>query len=255
MTTGQRLAQVQRDGHARLDAIYASIAGDVEDIVVRVATPDDQGVPRFLMVAVPLVLFAIARRLTAARLPITLAIGTTTREAVVAAEVGFTPLPTWEQSAIVAPVYQQAWESMHDAEPVVLDQTRKLLVRGAAAGLAARTVARQATQYFFHRDPDSGQRQYWPGRANMASERARSVMLTETTRAHARTTMTVAITMNMGMKWNLSSGHSRADQCDSKRQDSSEGQEPGVYLPSEFPGLPSHPRCRCWSSIVPLKHI
>ncbi|MDQ3124156.1 MAG: hypothetical protein M3Q74_00925, partial [Pseudomonadota bacterium] len=89
----------------------------------------------------------------------------------------------------------------------------------------------------------------WPAAPGQAFQHARLVMLTETTRAHGHATVRLAGERGRFVKWNLSSSHPRPDDCDSKaRADSGFG--PGVYRPSDFPAMPTHPRCRCFSTAM-----
>lgn len=85
----------------------------------------------------------------------------------------------------------------------------------------------------------------------MASAHARTVMLTETTAAHGRTMRRIAELEGKGLRWMLSQGHRESDECD-RRAHLDNGYGAGVYPVAEFPPLPSHPRCRCWSETVEL---
>jgi hypothetical protein len=252
-TTGQRLAEAQLAGHRALDEQYKALSVLVFGAVTRYAIPDDRGVLRLAITAVRPILIDIRRLMAQAQAGIVRVIDTTVRGSVAAAHEGFPPLNAFEESAVTFPAHRQAVESLDVAQPMVLRQTDALLTRGIAAGLAASTVGRTVKDYFYRRNPETGLITTWPGKANMASFIARTVMLTETTTAHGRITKAIAEREDMGLKWNVSFAHSKPDECDSKRQGSSRGQDSGVYLPSEFPTLPSHPWCRCWSSIVPLR--
>lgn len=74
-------------------------------------------------------------------------------------------------------------------------------------------------------------------------------MLTETTRAHGRVTRHIAERDGGLLQWHVSPRHRDRDTCDAnaKREN---GFGAGIYRVAEFPELPQHPRCRCWSSTV-----
>ncbi len=268
MTTGQRLARVQYDSHLAIDGVYGPLADAVEQAVLHRASPDERGMPRLSDIGRVLALVEIGRLLDLARPALAAVVMEAVRSAATAAyDVGTPPA-----AVDIVPVTFQAEvpvaASLRNSRSGVLRQTGALLVRGGVLGLAAREVAKTVRDYFspwfatrrdaqgaLTRAQREGAIRSWPGRAGMASERARTVMLTETTAAHARATHRLAEREEMGLQWHLSAGHSDADECDEKQHRSSRGQDRGVYVPSEFPKMPSHPNCRCYSSVVPLREV
>jgi len=89
-----------------------------------------------------------------------------------------------------------------------------------------------------------------PGRAGMASFPARRLARTEITRAHAQGTAFAAARTPFakGLRWNLSGNHPKADECN-QRAERDEGLGKGVYEINDFPRMPAHPMCRCFSTI------
>jgi len=88
-----------------------------------------------------------------------------------------------------------------------------------------------------------------PGRAGMASFAARRLARTEISRAHAQgTAFTAARTpLAKGLRWNLSARHPEADECsDHAARDGGLGR--GVYRVNDFPRMPAHPMCLCYST-------
>lgn len=265
-TTGERLGAVQMRGHAAVDAIYAPVSRDVEDTVRQHAKPDTDGILRLSSIGLILALTDIGRVLDRARPALFHAIQASVGEAIAVAQIDADPLPRADVMSEQLEAYQPISQSLVASRGGVLRQTGALLVRGLAMGLAAREVAKTVRDYFspwfatrrnaqgtLVREGREGAIKSWPGQAGMASAQARAAMLTETGAAHARTTRRIAERDGMGLQWHLSAGHADADECDDKQHRSSRGQDRGVYFPSEFPKLPSHPNCRCWSSVVPLR--
>ncbi len=261
MTTGQRLAAVQVSGHSRVDAAYAPLAKDVAALILRYAQTGADGVARLTMTGRALVLHEIGVKLDAIRPELLAAIlGSAIEAGIAASDDGERVLDSADTRTTASIV----WRSLGTDRLSVISQTGALLVRGIAAGMAASVVAKAVGSYFSpwyvtRRDAEGnlvragreGGIRAWPGRAGMASQHARTVMLTEATAAHGRATRIIAERNGQGLRWNLSPRHKERDLCD-ERARADVGYGPGNYLASEFPSIPSHPQCRCFSSTVDL---
>lgn len=270
---GDRLSRVQYKGHLDLDALYAPLATAIHEAVLRRATPDTNGVLRLSLPARFAMLADIGRLLDDARPALVAAIMDAVTAAERAATMDAEPLPP-ESVLVLAQRRAEVAQSLHRNQGNVLKQAGVLLARGIAGRAPAATVAKWVSDYFSpwfapRRDADGtvrragreGAIRHWPGRAGQASAHSRTVMLTETTTAHARTTERLVRRHNaalrsgerlpIGMKWNLSSAHQEADIC-SDHADRDTGWGRGVYEVQDHPPLPSHPNCRCFWSVVPL---
>lgn len=51
----------------------------------------------------------------------------------------------------------------------------------------------------------------------------------------------------LALRWHLSASHVTPDHCDELAEGHSEGQKPGLYVPSELP-LKPHPQCLCFTT-------
>lgn len=256
--TGRRLAEVQLDGHRQVDKLYGPLSLAIAEVVVRYATPDQHGILRLTLPARALILAEVGRLLDETRgklLPVVLASVQAARDA---AQEGVEPVPV--------PLTEQMDEmllvsrALRTDRETVLGQTDKLLLVGIAAKMAATQVANRVRQYFspffatyrdvngkvLHKDR-MGAVQHWPGRAGMASAHSRTVLLTETTRAHGLTMRSIARRDGLLLKWNLSPKHKEADACSiNARRDNGFG--PGIFPEPDFPAIPLHVRCRCYAS-------
>ena len=256
MNAGQRLAAVQLAGHRAIDVIYAPLSEDVEALVLRHATRDASGVLRLSVGARARMLRDLSLMLMGVRLDLARAVRETLAAAVAVAQVGVEPLPTTETALLAASL--RAVQSVGAGQPNVLEQTGALLLRGIAAGLPAMEIAKQVRQYFspffaprrdargdLARASRQGAVRSWPGRAGMASQHARLVMLSETTAAHFRTQRRLALRDDELLRYHVSHKHRAIDECDRlERQDVGFGT--GLYDPADAPALPRHGRCRCW---------
>lgn len=276
--TGRRLAQTQLDGMRAIDREFAPLSIAIAAVVMRYATPDQHGILRLTLPARSLILNEVGRLLDETRgklLPVVLASVQAARDA---AQEGVEPVPV--------PLTEQMDEmltvtrALRTDRQSVLDQTGALLLVGIAGRMAASVVASRVRQYFSpwfsqYRDASGqmlhvnvninvkgtvvrterlGAVQHWPGKAGMASQHPRTVMLTETTRAHGETMIQRAEREGLGLLWNLSSAHAKTDICDGKAK-ADTGYGRGVYRPSEVPEIPTHPRCRCFLSVLRLKDV
>ncbi len=251
--TGRRLAEVQLDGHRQVDKLYGPLSLAIAEVVVRYATPDQHGILRLSLPARALILAEVGRLLDETRgklLPVVLASVQAARDA---AQEGVEPVPV--------PLTEQMDEmllvsrALRTDRETVLGQTDKLLLVGIAAKMAATQVANRVRQYFspffatyrdvngkvLHKDR-MGAVQHWPGRAGMASAHSRTVLLTETTRAHSLTMLRLAERDGLLIRYTLSPKHRDADACsDNARRDNGWG--PGIYRADDAPRVPVHPRC------------
>lgn len=256
--TGRRLAEVQLDGHRQLDKIYGPLSLAIAEVVVRYATPDQYGILRLSLSARALILHEVGRLLDETRgklLPVILASVQAARDA---AQEGYepVPLPFGEGLDEITTVSQ----ALTTDRQSVLDQTGALLLAGIVARQAASMIAKRVKDYYSpwfsqYRDVNGnvlhtdrvGAIAHWPGRAGMASAHSRTVMLTETTRAHGAAMRRIAERDGLLLKWNLSPKHREADVCSTNaRRDNGYG--PGVYRAGDFPAIPQHVRCRCYAS-------
>ncbi len=258
MNAGERLASVQLRGHMDADAVYQALADGVESAVLRHAVRDSNGAPRVNVAAVSAVLLDVGRLLDRARPVLIEVVLSAVRGAVDAAQAGVEPLRGDVAMFEAATATRPAQHSLITSRQGVLRQTTALLLSGVKQELAATAVARTVRQYFSpffapRRDASGtllradreGAIRYWPGRAGMASERVRLVMLTETTAAHGRTMRRIARRDDELIRYTLSILHIERDSCDERaRRDVGFG--PGLYLPNDAPSVPEHPRCRCY---------
>lgn len=264
MNTGQRLGQVQYEGHLAIDREYQALAAAVAAIVMQYAVIGADGVARLPLFSRTQVLVEIGRRLDAVRPALLSAI----LDSVLAAEQAAmtsegidVPRDLSQSLAVVG----TTWRALGTDRPSVLSQTGALLVKGIAAGLSAAGMAKRVSQYFspwfatrrdatggLVREGRQGAVRSWPGQAGMASAHARTVMLTETGAAHGRMVRRIAAQEGRGLRWRLSPQHAGSDECDG-RAHADVGYGEGVYPLSEFPPLPAHPRCRCFSESVELR--
>lgn len=261
MNTGKALAALQYRTHLAIDDIYAPIAVSVADLVRRFGIPGIDGIARLLFSSIALLKSDVSRLLQSAHSSLTFAIVQAARDAEQIAD----PVGESNEAALFL-TGQTAITSLFVNQSAVDAQVEKLLVRGATLKLPIAEIAKAVSQYvspwFATRRDASGQLlrvvregilKHWPGQAGMASAHARLVMLTETTAAHARGVGRQSRRDGMLMKWNLSAGHAESDACDDHAQRSSRGFGRGLYLPSEFPRMPEHPRCRCYASSVSIR--
>jgi hypothetical protein len=244
MNTGQRLARVQQDGHVSLNKIYAALALAVASAIMGRATPDTRGILRLAPHALAVILLDVGRLIDQTRnIEVFPAVTQSIRAARQVAEVGVEFLPVPIAVDIDLQGFRTTASALVTDRPSVLRQVGALVGLGIAQRLAASTVAKMVKEYFFKRDPSTGMIQVWPGRSNMGSQHARLVMLTETTRAHAKATLEVATRDLKLVQFRLSAGHSHADQCDGYSRG-------GPYTPGSAPMPPTHPRCKCWLEAI-----
>ena len=257
-STGQRLAAVQYQGHVAIDREFGPLSLAIAEVVVRYATPDQYGILRLSVPARALILNEVGRLLDETRgklLPVILASVQAARDAA-QEDTEPVPVPITEQMDEIATVSQ----ALTTARQSVLDQTGALLLAGIVARQAASMIAKRVKDYYSpwfsqYRDVNGkvlhtdrvGAIAHWPGRAGMASAHSRTVMLTETTRAHGAAMRRIAERDGLLLKWNLSPQHREADACSTNaRRDNGYG--PGVYTSRDFPAIPQHVRCRCYAS-------
>jgi hypothetical protein len=240
--TGDRLGAAQRRGHAAIDAAMQPLSLAVADAVLRHATPDATGTLMLTDAARRAVVAEVGRLYDLTRPALFRVILAAIADAVRVAQTGVDSLSPLEAAMIGGTAAGQVNLSLASARPGILRQTDALLQRV----LPVAQLARLAKQYFLHRNEATGILSFWPGRANMASERARMVMLTETTAAHGRAMQRVAQRDGRLLRYTLSLNHRDRDECDAMaRQDTGFGS--GVYRADDFPGVPRHPRCRCYA--------
>lgn len=258
---GALLAAVQLAGHKAIDAIYRAIAAAIHAAILRRATPDSRGILRLSLPARAAILTDLGRLLDTERPLLFTAIMESVREAERVAGIGAVALPPRDITTSLIP-YGVVWRALGTDRASVISQTGALLVRGIAAGVAASVVAGQVRQYFSpffapRRDEAGkllradrvGAVKHWPGRAGMASQHPRTIMLTETTAAHGRSQLQIALYNDQLMKYTLSYQHDHPDECtDLSRRD--DGFGAGVYEPRDAPNVPRHPRCRCFYTRV-----
>lgn len=259
-TAGERLAAAQLDGHKAIDTLYAPLAADLEELVLRYAAPDQNGVLRLSLPARAAILRQLGTRLDVLRPDLFAVVRDAMKAAVVEAQVDVAPLPAFE-TASLAPAGQIAL-SLGSDRPSVIGQSGLLLLRGVVQQLPAREVAKHVRQYFSpwfsqYRDASGkllhtdrvGAIARWPGQAGMASQHVRLVMLDATSSVHFRTTQRLAVRDDDLLRYHVSHKHLEIDECDRlERQDIGYG--PGVYPPDQFPTLPRHRRCRCWAEMA-----
>jgi hypothetical protein len=246
MTTGQRLAAVQYDGHLAIDAIYQPLVTSVSALVMHYAILKD-GVARLVLEVVPLIRAGIARLI----MSIEPALATTIVGAAREAERVADPVGRTDETSLALAGFT-AMTSLRRAEPMIVSQVGALLLRGVAMDFPAREVARTVAQYVspwfatrrdatgeLVRDGRVGVIASWPGQAGMASARARLLMLYETTRAHSRGMVRRGRRDDLWLAWRVSAGHAEADECDDMAHR-------GPYRADDAPAPPRHPRCRCF---------
>lgn len=254
-TAGERLAAVQLGGHRAVDAIYGPLASELEQLVLRHTTRDPDGVLRLSLQARAAILRDLDTRLNAVRGDLFTVVREAMKAAVLAAQVDVAPLSPIETTMLASS--GQSWLALDTDRPSVIGQTAALLLRGVVQQLPAKDIAKQVKQYFSpffapRRDASGavlrereGAVRSWPGRAGMASQHPRLVMLSETTAAHGRTMRRLARRDGQLLRYTLSLKHLERDACDANaRQDVGFG--PGLYLPDDAPSVPAHPRCRCY---------
>jgi hypothetical protein len=263
-TTGQRLAQVQLRGHLRIDTVFADLANDAEQAVLTEAerSPGNTLTPASSLS----VITALRGKLSQASPQLLVLIMGSVQEAVIAAldgEVLTTNLAG--QALDQFQSRQQVVRTLQGSQPAILEQSTALLLAGVAKGLTNSQMAKQLRQYFapffsprrsvtgkLMRADRKGAVRSWPGRAGMASNLARSVMLDQSGRMHARTTYRLAVQNNLGLQYSLSYQHRDNDECTFLRyQDVGYG--PGIYPADDAPQVPRHRRCRCYYSTAPLR--
>lgn len=252
---GARLAQAQVDGHLALDSIYHDLAEQVEAEVLRWETATD-GESLLPAVARALILARVDALLDAARLPLTEAVMAARREAIAAAEYGHEALP--RDMAADLEARAETWRTMETQRSSVINQLGAILVTGVVRKLAVREIARRSQQYFAPwfaprrnvagtvvRAGRQGAIASWPGRAGMASQHARLVMLYQTTSAHGQTILRIAQRDNLYVRYYVSRRHRESDSCDQHaRRDVGHGA--GVYQWGSAPRVPQHLNCRCY---------
>jgi hypothetical protein len=262
---GQRLAQVQLDGHRAIDAVYQPLSIAIVAAVMRRATPDANGILRLSLPARAAILLDVGRLIDQTRLNVFSAILAAAQTASLAAQVGAEPLARHEMTEIALATHLSAAPALRTDRESVISQTGALLVKGIAAGGLASKVAKTVKEYFspwfseyrsetgklLHTDR-LGAVRHWPGMSGAASQHARLVLLTETTAAHGRTVKRIAERDDLGLKWNLSRRHPGHAPCvENAERDSGFG--PGIYESRDFPSIPQHPRCRCYASTAELR--
>jgi SPP1 gp7 family putative phage head morphogenesis protein len=86
-----------------------------------------------------------------------------------------------------------------------------------------------------------------PGRGGRGSHAARRLARTEIARAHAEATQASAEANPWvtGLRYNVSPGHTDADECDERAH-----RNGGIYPVKECPLPPRHPHCRCFVTSV-----
>ena len=256
--TGRRLGEVQYQGHVAIDRAYGPLSIAIAAVVMRYATPDKYGILRLTVPARAPILAEVGRLLDETRgklLPVILASVQAARDAA-KADTEPIPLPFGEGLDEISTVSQ----ALTTDRQSVLDQTAALLLVGIAGKMAATQVAKRVKDYYspwfsqyrdvngkvLHKDR-MGAVQHWPGRAGMASAHSRTVMLTETTRAHGKAVLRIAERDGLLLKWNLSPKHREADACSTNAKRDN-GYGPGVFPAQDFPAIPQHVRCRCYAS-------
>lgn len=92
----------------------------------------------------------------------------------------------------------------------------------------------------------------YPGRGGWGSAPARTLVRTEIQRAYNQATIEAGkVTPGAtGCKWNLSNRHVLVDRCDVHARNHSPGMGRGEYTFEEFPPMPDHPNCLCFSTIA-----
>jgi hypothetical protein len=259
----EKLAAVQLAGHIAIDHIYADLANSVEAAVLEQAARSPDG--KLTPAAALGVITALRAKLVQASPQLAIAVMNSVLGAVTAALEGKTL--TYDpigQSFDQYQARQQVVRTLQTSQQNVLEQTGSILLKGVASGLATSLIANRARQYFspffaprrdatgkLLRSDRQGALTSWPGRAGMASNAVRVVMLDQTGRMHASTTYRLAKQNNLGLLYRLSPKHRDTDECTAlATQDVGYGR--GVYPADDAPTLPRHPRCRCYYSTTPL---
>lgn len=261
--TGTRLAQAQVKGHLALDQIYAQLADAVEAEVLRWGVPDQDpadDASRLPVAARSAILVAVGRLIDGQRLRLTDAVLAARQHAIVAAQHGHAPLPPDAIATVLA--RHEVYRTLGTDRASVIGQTSAILLAGIARDLTAREIARRVRQYFSPwfaprrnaqgqvvRGGRQGAIASWPGRAGMASQHPRLVLLYQTTSAHGTTVQRIAARDRLNVRWNVSYQHQETDVCDghAKRD---VGLGPGVYPWDDAPTVPQHVNCRCYYSTV-----
>lgn len=254
-TNGERLARVQVAAHSAIDDIYQPLSVAVGAAVARgfsarpIITNDDR------LAVTRSVDALVADREGDLRLVLADALS----EAQRAAEAGRQPIqPDASFIREHGKALVQITASLILARQIIFKQTDKLLVRGITLSLTPFQVATTVRQYFMpfyasRRDANGnivrvrdGAIRSWPGKSGMASAHVRMTMLTETSAMNERTMRSLARRDGRLLRYTLSLKHLERDECDAlARQDTGFGA--GVYRADEFPGVPRHPRCRCYA--------
>lgn len=93
----------------------------------------------------------------------------------------------------------------------------------------------------------------WPAASGMGSSGVRAIAEHEIYTAHGDEAIIQAQRLEgVGILWELSPWHTDADECDDNANTDS-GFGPGVFRSDEVPEYPSHVRCSCVLSPVPLE--
>jgi len=256
-TQGQRLAAVQYRSHREIDRVYGPMAVAVRDAVLRHAAPDARGIDRLPPSARAAILTEVGAIVDRARPELQRIVLAARAEAERVAQLGAEPLARDAVAGLIAA--GEIWRGLGTDRPSVISQSGALLVRGVAANLPARQIARWLADYFSpwfstYRAADGtllhdgriGAIGRWPGQAGMASQQARLVMLWHTGRAHTETMRRLAIREDQLLRYHVSHKHLESDECDIwERRDVGFGS--GLYPPDDFPRVPRHGRCRCWA--------
>lgn len=263
---GQRLRRVQVEAHAALDRIYAPIAAAVRALALRFAAADDRGILRLPPAARPAIRSEVERLVAAAELEAARVVVSSVTAAQLAAADGDQDRSLVDDAAALALIGLIALGSLRRNRASVVRQADLVVARGIAASAPAREVGHQLGDYFspffaprraetggLRRAERRGAIESWPGRSGMASQHARALMLFQATAGHARTTRRLAERDGFGLRWNLSAGHAEADECDTHAHRGDLGR--GVYSPRNFPRMPSHPQCRCFTTTVDLSRL
>lgn len=262
-TPGERLGQVQYQGHLAIDRVYRDLAPQMHQAVLAQSRPDAGGVHRLLPgIAQMTVLNAIRRTLSDAAPHMATAALSALNGAVQAAKFDQTPLPIIQETVLLFTGWQQVQRTVQSSQQNVVEQAGALLLKGAVRGLPATLIAHAVRNYFspffspirdakgkLLRRERQGTTIPGPGNPGMASYPLRLVMLNETGLIHAEYSRLIAIRDDGFLRYHVSHKHLKTDECDIlERRDVGYG--PGVYPARDAPRVPRHPNCRCWYEVA-----